>query len=95
MRSGTGAGSARPAPPTSSRAAHGRTRSSSRSTASSDELLNVEAFETLLEAQVLAEDFRIDYNTYRPHSALGQLTPAEFAERWARQEAGLSLGVDS
>ena len=60
-----------------------------------DELFNVEAFDSVLEAQVLAEDFRIDYNTYRPHSALGQLTPAEFAERWARQEAGLSLGVDS
>ena len=60
-----------------------------------DELLNVEAFESVLEAQVLAEDFRIDYNTYRPHSALGQLTPAEFGERWARKEAGLSLGVGS
>ena len=47
-----------------------------------DELLNVEAFETLLEAQVLAEDFRIEYNTYRPHSSLGQLAPAEFAEQW-------------
>lgn len=31
-----------------------------------DELLNREAFETLLEAKVLAEDFRIDYSTYRP-----------------------------
>jgi putative transposase len=30
-----------------------------------DELLNVEASETLLEAQVLAEDFRIEYNTAR------------------------------
>ncbi len=47
-----------------------------------DELLNVEAFETLLEAQVLAEDFRIEYNTYRPHSTLGGLTPFEFAEQW-------------
>ena len=28
--------------------------------------LNVEAFETLLEAQVLAEYFRIEYNVYRP-----------------------------
>jgi transposase InsO family protein len=33
-------------------------------------LLNVEAFETLLEAKVLAEHFRIGYNTYRPHSSL-------------------------
>ena len=31
-----------------------------------DELLNCKAFETLLEAKVLAEDFRIDYNTDRP-----------------------------
>jgi len=50
-----------------------------------DELLNLEAFETLLEAKVLAEDFRIDYNSYRPHSALGQLAPSKFAEQWASQ----------
>ncbi len=55
-----------------------------------DELLNVEAFQTLLEAQVLAEDFRIEYNTYRPHSALGQLTPAEFAKRCSDNRAGLT-----
>jgi putative transposase len=40
-----------------------------------DELLAVEAFTTLLEAQVLVEDWRIEYNTIRPHSALGYLTP--------------------
>jgi putative transposase len=59
-----------------------------------DELLDGEAFETLLEAKVLAEDFRIDYNTYRPHSSLGQLTPAKFAEQWALKQAGLSELVD-
>ena len=47
-----------------------------------DELLNTEEFATLLEAQVLAEAWRIEYNTYRPHSSLGGLTPAEYAERW-------------
>jgi hypothetical protein len=31
-----------------------------------DELLAVEAFNTLLEAQVLVEDWRIEYNTVRP-----------------------------
>jgi putative transposase len=46
-----------------------------------DELLNTEEFATLLEAQVLAEGWRIEYNTYRPHSSLGGLTPAEYAER--------------
>ena len=59
-----------------------------------DELLNVEAFETLLEAQVLAEDFRIEYNTYRPHSSLGGLTPFEFAEQWRQSQPGLSQLVD-
>jgi len=47
-----------------------------------DELLNVEEFGSLTEAQVLIEAWRQEYNTYRPHSALGGLTPAEYAERW-------------
>jgi transposase InsO family protein len=42
----------------------------------------VEAFTTLLEAQVLVEDCRIEYNTIRPHSALGYLTPSDFAKAW-------------
>jgi transposase InsO family protein len=44
-----------------------------------DELLAIEQFDTLLEAQVLVADWRQDYNNYRPHSALGMRTPAEFA----------------
>ncbi len=36
-----------------------------------DELLNGEIFETLLEAKVLIERWRAEYNTVRPHSALG------------------------
>jgi putative transposase len=47
-----------------------------------DELLAIEAFDTLLEAQVLVADWRHEYNDYRPHSALGMLTPTEFAARW-------------
>ena len=47
-----------------------------------DELFNVEEFATLLEAQVVVEAWRIEYNTYRPHSALKDLTPAEYAARW-------------
>lgn len=49
-----------------------------------DELLSIEQFDTLLEAQVLVADWRTDYNTYRPHSALGMLTPAEYADQWAK-----------
>lgn len=47
-----------------------------------DELLNGWHFDNLLEAQVLIEDWRIDYNHHRPHSAHGDLTPTEFAQAW-------------
>jgi transposase InsO family protein len=40
-----------------------------------DEFLATEQFDTLLEAQVLAEDWRIEYNTHRPHGSLDGLTP--------------------
>ena len=36
-----------------------------------DEFLNGWQFDNLLEAQVLIEDWRIDYNEHRPHSAHG------------------------
>jgi putative transposase len=58
---------------------------------SRDELLNVEEFGSLKEAQLLVEDWRIEYNTYRPHSSLGGLTPVEFKRRWeAEHQAGCS-----
>jgi putative transposase len=47
-----------------------------------DELLNAWRFDSLLEAKVLIEDWRIDYNLNRPHSAHGDLTPSEFAQAW-------------
>ena len=55
-----------------------------------DELLAIECFDTLLEAQVLVADWREEYNTYRPHSALGMRTPVEFADQW-RQDHQLQL----
>ena len=47
-----------------------------------DELLNSWRFDSLLEARVIIEDWRCDYNTERPHTAHGDLTPTEFALRW-------------
>lgn len=44
-----------------------------------DEFLNVESFMSLLEAKVLGGEHRDKYNHRRPHSSLGDLTPAEFA----------------
>ena len=41
-----------------------------------DELLNGEIFTTLLEAQVLVEEWRQTYNRVRPHSSLGYRPPA-------------------
>jgi putative transposase len=55
-----------------------------------DELLAVEAFNSLLEAQVLVEDWRIEYNTLRPHSALGYLTPTEYTRTWTANHPALS-----
>lgn len=40
-----------------------------------DELLKVEDFADLRQAQVIVEVWRIEYNTYRPPSALGGLAP--------------------
>ena len=62
-----------------------------------DELLSGELFETLAEARVLIEDWRLDYNQNRPHSALGMMAPARFAASWRRSGSinqRLSLAVD-
>lgn len=41
-----------------------------------DELLNMEEFSTLREAQILIEQWRRHYNEERPHSSLGYRPPA-------------------
>ena len=52
-----------------------------------DELLNVEEFGSMLEAKVLAKEWRQDYNRVRPHSSLGYRTPAEFGEMCPRPDS--------
>jgi putative transposase len=43
-----------------------------------DELLEREEFASVLEARVVSEAWKEEYNTVRPHSALGYRTPAEY-----------------
>jgi len=47
-----------------------------------DECLNEHVFSSLAQARRIIEAWRIDYNTARPHSSLGYLTPEEFAAGW-------------
>ena len=53
-----------------------------------DELLNGELFETLVEAQVLIENWRWEYNHQRPHSSLGYRPPAP--EAWLPSQAAFA-----
>ncbi len=45
-----------------------------------DECLNQHWFMSLAHARVLIEAWRMDYNTVRPHSALGNQSPLSFAQ---------------
>jgi putative transposase len=46
-----------------------------------DECLNLHWFDNLAQAAILIEAWRRDYNESRPHSALNNLPPAEYATR--------------
>ena len=50
-----------------------------------DECLNTHWFLSIEDARAKIEAWRQDYNASRPHSALGQLTPQEFATKTARK----------
>lgn len=46
-----------------------------------DECLNTNTFLSIDDARQKVEAWRRDYNTYRPHSAIGNLAPEEFVRR--------------
>ena len=56
-----------------------------------DELLNGEIFYTLKEAQILIERWRQEYNTVRPHSALGYKPPAPEAIQAIPRDPGSAM----
>ena len=51
-----------------------------------DECLNETLFSTLAEARSQIAAWKEDYNTNRPHSSLGNLTPGEYAMKMALQK---------
>ena len=46
------------------------------------ELLNAYLFYSLAEVRIMTEEWRIDYNTERPHKSLNYLSPLKYAERY-------------
>jgi putative transposase len=60
-----------------------------------DEFLNETLFTSLAQARAALEEWRRDYNTVRPHSRIGWLTPAAYAEQLSMHRghgAALSTG---
>jgi putative transposase len=61
-----------------------------------DECLNEHWFVTMAQARRVIEDWRIEYNTERMHSSLGNLTPEEYTRGLPRRaNEGVSLTADS
>lgn len=52
-----------------------------------DECLNEHWFITMVQARRAIGAWRIEYNTERPHSSLGDLTPEEFARATLKTDA--------
>jgi putative transposase len=47
-----------------------------------DECLNQEIFSSIEQASIVLENWREEYNNYRPHSSLGGLSPSEYMTRY-------------
>lgn len=59
-----------------------------------DEFLTCGQFDTLHEAQAFAHDWRVEYNPYRPHGSLGDLTPEAYRQQWTNTQPALSQPLD-
>ena len=60
-----------------------------------DECLNGEIFDSLREAQVVIEQWRVHYNTKRPHSSLGYRPPAPEAVNASPHHHAAKLATES
>lgn len=45
------------------------------------ELLNAYQFDSIAELPTMCEEWRIDYNTQRPHKSFGYLSPLNYLEK--------------
>lgn len=59
-----------------------------------DECLNEQWFESLHQARTTVADWRRDYNEVRPHSSLGRIPPAQFAEQHRRSPGDAAQNQD-
>jgi putative transposase len=55
-----------------------------------NECLNDNVFVSLHSAQEIIENWRLDYNSERPHSSLNDMTPEEFATRFKEQQTKIT-----
>jgi putative transposase len=53
-----------------------------------EECLNQNWFQNILEAAIIVEEWRKDYNNNRPHSSLGYLTPIEYLRERNTEKPG-------
>jgi hypothetical protein len=60
-----------------------------------DELLDIERCASRRRGLGLRGGWRTEYNTYRPHSALDGLTPADYAEQWRQTNQPGSAAISS
>jgi putative transposase len=60
-----------------------------------DECLNAHWFESLKDAKMKITSWQQEYNESRPHRALGEIPPVEFARHhWLKKESGKENTVD-
>lgn len=50
-----------------------------------DECLNLHWFENINEARRIIENWRVEYNTVRPHSSIGNVAPVEFKNSYEQR----------
>ena len=56
-----------------------------------DECLNMEWFRSRVEARVIIESWRKQYNQIRPHSSLNYLTPNEFINQMPQAASPMAM----